>query len=601
MKNLGIFSLLLIMLLTACRDNIDDVTTTEDPYVPPIVNWTPETRAVDGSVTGFVVDRAGLPIADANVKMGNLTTTTDDYGHFFFNDVTLNARGTLVQVEKAGHYNGSRRFFAVEGQMNRVKIELISQSSTTGYLFDAAAGGTITTGTDVSITFPPNVIKKEDGTVYTGEVRVTADWMNPTERSTFDRMPGNLQGVNADGEEVVLGTYGMVAVELFGEAGEKLNIVDGNTATLSMPVPSELQANAPAEIPLWSYSEDHGIWVEESFATLSNGFYTGEVAHFSFWNCDYPYDLVEFTATIIDESGNPLNNYQVVISLAPTTGTGAGTGSGYTCPDGTITGLIPANEALVLEIYGVCGELLYTENIGPFSDDVDYGTIGIDASILIQRTITGELVDCDGATIQNGLVTFAFDNTIIYEYVGNEPFSATFGTCNTSSDLEMIGIDLDELLQSDPATISNTSQDVGQVSVCDVQLQNFISITVDDGTDVNTYIYAPSNLYADSLVTGGTGTALSYYDNSGGGNIYISVAGNTVGDYSNAHFIEVVEDPSNDLSLSQGQVSFDYFTFDEYGNFGESVTGTFGGDMINYGVQGPVNVTVTGTFNIIRQ
>lgn len=591
MKKLGILCLLFIIALSACRDNKDDVTTTEVPYVPPIINWTPTTALVNGSVTGFVTNEAGEPVANASVKVGTLTTTTDDYGHFFITDKSLNAKGTVVLVEKAGYFNGSRRFSAVENETNRVKIEMISKSF--DYNFNAADGGTVQTADGASIVFPPNVIKKNDGTIYTGEVKVAAKWLDPSNVQTLDRMPGNLQGVDREAKEVALGTYGMMAVELESDAGEALNISEGNTATLSMPIPASLQGNAPSEIPLWSYNEEHGVWVEEEFAaTLSNGVYVGEVSHFSFWNCDYPYPLIELTANLENQNGDPLSNYRVVITL------GIFTGSGYTCPDGSLTALVPADEDLVMEVYSICGDVLYSQNIGPFADDTSLGTITISNSSVYQTTIAGDLVDCFNAPVQNGVIIVEFDGRTVYEYVTGGTFDMSFTTCSNSADVTLIGTDIDALVQSDPLTFAaNGTYNGVQVSACGVQLQNYISISVDGATPAT--IYNPSYAYPDSTATGLNATSFNHYLNNAA-YIYFTVDGMTAGDYSGSNSIFSFSDFTNGWDFGQGQ-SFDNFNISQYGAVGEEIIGTFGGTLTNYAVQPPATVTVTGSFNIIRQ
>ena len=600
MKKIGIFCLLFMIALSACRDNIDEVGTTEVPFEPPIVNWDPQTRPVDGSVTGFVVDEMGEPVVGAVAKMGNLSTSTDDFGHFFFNDVQLNALGTLVSIEKAGYFNGSRRFFAVADQTNRVKVELLAKAF--DYSFDAAAGGEVQTTDGASIVFSPNSIKKADGTIYTGNVRVAAKWLDPSALQTLDQMPGNLQGVDLEANEVALQTYGMVAVELESDAGEALNISEGNTATLSMPVPAGLQADAPSEIPLWSFSEEHGIWVEESVATLSGGVYTGEVSHFSFWNCDYPGDLVEFTAQIVNESGNGLGNYRVTISVNTATGN-VTAGSGYSCPDGSVAGMIPANLELTITVYGICGQVIYEAVIGPFSDDVDLGTLGVGAGALNQTQVAGELRDCNNDLVQNGLIIFEFDGRRVFEYVTNGAFDVSIGTCDNTSDLAVTGVNLDDLEQSDPLMVTaNMVHDVGAISVCGVQLQNFIWLNVDDGTSVTSVVYTPAAATADSTLTG-FGTSFYFYDNNTGGgtNIFFLALGDIAGDYSGSsgNMVEIISDQDNNLSFQSG--SFDSFIISEYGAFGEPIIGTFEWSTTNYGVQPPAPVTVTGNFNIIRQ
>ncbi len=599
MKKLGIFCLLFILALSSCRDNIDNVDTTEEPYVPPIINYNPQSLAVNGSITGFVADEAGEPIANADVKVGSLTAVTDDFGHFFFTDITLDAKGTIVSVKKAGYFTGSRRFYAAENKVHRVKIEMLPKSTTGS--FDAASGGVVTTQEDASVTFPPNSIKKADGTIYSGTVNVAAKWLDPSSPRTLDQMPGNLQGVNSEVEEVVLGTYGMIAVELESDAGEALNISEGNTATLSMPVPASMQADAPSEIPLWSFNEQYGIWVEEGKATLQNGTYIGEVSHFSFWNVDVPYPLITFEAVIEDDNGNPLSNYLVTISI--NTAVGVFTGTGYTGQDGSIAGLIPANEDLVLEIVDICGAVIYSQNIGPFADDVDLGTIEVDPSTMNLTTITGELLDCNGASVAEGVVMIQFSGQTVYEYVQGAPFEVTFSTCSSTTAVDVIGVDLSDLKQSDPVSAgTNGSFDVGEITVCDQQLENYILITVDDGTNATTVIYSPAQVFQDSTVVGGMGTSFVYLDNNnpaGAYSIFFQVEGVAAGNYDGSNYIEVFSDFTNNWAFGQGE-NFDTFTIDEYGDVGEPIIGSFEGTLTNWAVQPAVQVDVTGQFNIIR-
>lgn len=589
-----------MIALSSCRKNVDDVNKTEEPFEPPIINWTPESRIVDGSVTGFVMDSALEPIANAVVKMGNLTTATDDYGHFFFNDVEMNAAGTLVTIEKQGYFNGSRRFFAIENKMNRVKIEMLAKSF--DYNFNAADGGTVQTTDGASIVFPANSIKKADGTIYTGEVKVAAKWLDPSNVRTFDQMPGNLQGVDREIEEVALSTYGMMAVELESDAGEALNISDGNTATLSMPVPNSLQGNAPSEIPLWSYNEEHGIWVEEEYkATLTNGEYVGEVSHFSFWNCDYPFPLIELSGVLHDNNGNPLSNYQVGVTLNL-----AGTGYAFTSPDGSFSGKVPADEDLVLEVYGNCYQLIHSQNIGPFSDTHDLGVVTVDVSGLSQTFVSGELV-CNGTPISNGVVIFEFDGYTVYEYITGSAFNVTVNTCPSSTDVVFTGVDLDALEQSDPVTIAaNQTHSLGQVSVCEMTAQNTVTITVDDGNGPVKKDYVPCSMYIDSTSTG-IGTYFTHENFSNPADtIYLSFSmdGITGGNYDNDNGINAIIDDTHQWAFGDwfgAQETFSSFNVSSYGAVGEPIIGTFGGTLTNYGVQPATTVTVTGSFNIIRQ
>ncbi|MBK8566206.1 MAG: hypothetical protein IPN76_23405 [Saprospiraceae bacterium] len=410
----------LLVAVFACRKDVDEVTTEETNYVPPILEkWEQPVAPVTGTLIVFVGNEAGGPVPNAKVKLGNLTLSTDQYGHAFFRDANMNAEGTFIKVENSAYFTGSRRFFPVDGAETRVKVELIAKQFDQS--FASQLGGVVEVPGGASITFPENSIRKANGSPYNGMVKVAARWLDPTNPRTLDRMPGNLQGINSVGEEVVLATYGMVVAELQDEDGNPLNILEGKTASIRMPVPASQLANAPGEIPLWSYYEEYGVWAEEGKATLQNGVYVGEVSHFSFWNCDYPYPLVNFTATFVDENGDPLVNYWV--TLTPSNGWA---GSGITDNNGTTSGKVPKDEAFTLEVLDQCGDVLYTLSVGPFTDDADLGNVVVPNSMLNSTTLSGQLVDCNAQPVLNGIAIIQSGNQTFYEYTTTGSFDMTF-------------------------------------------------------------------------------------------------------------------------------------------------------------------------------
>ena len=126
-------------------------------------------------------------------------------------------------------------------------------------------------------------------------------------------MPGNLTGLTTNNEQKLLQTYGMIAVELEGGAGEKLNLAAGKIATISMPIPASMVASAPATIPLWYFNDTTGVWIEQGTATKQGSNYLGTVSHFSFWNCDVPSNFVNLKMTLNNQSQQPLVAHKVVL------------------------------------------------------------------------------------------------------------------------------------------------------------------------------------------------------------------------------------------------------------------------------------------------
>ncbi len=477
MKKIGIFSLLLLLVFSACRKDIDEVTVTEEmPEIGPEY----ENRVIDVNASAFVsiIDENEAPVEAAEVFINGTTYQSNQYGHVLVPQQVLNAWGTLLQVRKDGFYNGSRRFFPTENSESKVVVQLIRQDAVAN--FDASEGEKVLVNGGAFIEFFPNTIQTAAGASYQGRVYVAAHWLNPTDPATLNQMPGSLQGLEAQNlDEVALATYGMLVVELSGDAGEALNIADGAEAIIEMPVPNSLLADAPTTIPLWSYNEELGLWVEESSATLEGDRYIGKVSHFSFWNCDVPFDLVNFELTLTDPNGMPIVNAWVVIENS-----NAASGSGWTNDEGIVSGKIPANEQLQLKVYGACDTEIVNQDIGPFSTDATLNITADDGTVETYN-LSGALKDCDNEDIENGLFLIEYGGKSFYHYISAGDFQIPFTFCSGNQEITYRAIDLDDLVESSPETIQlNDNLDLGDIAVCSQTLENYLTVTMDGLTAI---------------------------------------------------------------------------------------------------------------------
>ena len=175
-----------------------------------------------------------------------------------------------MTAEKAGFIHASRAVVPSSGT-NKVRIMMLPET-----IAGSTASGTqetIALANGASVALEGDYIKA-DGTNYTGNVNVIMHHLDPVDENMQDQMPGMLYAANAQNEEVMLQTFGMLAVELRGSGGEDLNIAEGSSAEIRMPLDASLLNDAPATIPLWYFDEVNGYWIEDGQATLVCLLYT---------------------------------------------------------------------------------------------------------------------------------------------------------------------------------------------------------------------------------------------------------------------------------------------------------------------------------------
>jgi hypothetical protein len=210
----------------------------------------------------------------------------------------------LVVAQKSGYFKALRSFSATSGT-NQVTIKLIKKTLTGSV--SATAGGDVVTSNGTKVTLPANgIVVASTSAAYTGTVNAYVSYIDPTASDIDQTIPGSYMANDKDGKRVMLTSFGMMAVELEGASGEKLQIKSGSKATLNMPIPSSVQGSAPSSIALWSIDEATGLWKEEGTATKTGSSYIGEVAHFSFWNTDVSVPSVNLQMTLKDAAGQPL-------------------------------------------------------------------------------------------------------------------------------------------------------------------------------------------------------------------------------------------------------------------------------------------------------
>ncbi|HSF88628.1 MAG TPA: carboxypeptidase-like regulatory domain-containing protein [Saprospiraceae bacterium] len=598
MKNKFLLSLLLVSLF-ACRDNIDEQIETKTYFNPPVINlddFYQEVIPVSASLAGVVIDENGMPVSDADITLDDESTTSDEKGRFVFRNIAMNKAGTFVLIEKDGYFNGSSRFFPRASSMNYVTIKLLDKTPIG--TFSAEAGATVQSSEGISITFPAQSIITAAGAPYTGNVNVAARWLNPTAQDLGQIMPGDLQGVNRFNEEVALSSFGMMAVELTDNAGNELNIGQGRKAELTFPVPAELLANAPNEIPLWYFNETYGLWQEEGIATLQGGYYIGEVNHFSFWNCDIQLSLVTLEGQVETTSGIPISNAYVSVEIV---GSGSARG-GWTDDEGYFGGKVPSGEELAISISSNYGCEIFSTTIGPLTADHDMGVLSLVGPELIE--ISGSLLDCDNEPLYDGWVEVTLDGHKFWSAQdgSSNEFLIVAADCNNSSTFDLVATDLGALEQSDVQTFNvSPAVDVEEIVACGNVLTDYFKITV-GGTETITLIQGSA---VDSIGSGEfllSGTIPPGTDNY----FYLFFNQTSIGTYDesilNGMFGRLTTNTYGILNLQcWGVCGIDEITFTEISAEGEPgrIKGTFSGTILfTSSLGGEISLSTVGDFDL---
>jgi hypothetical protein len=317
---------------------------------------------------------------------------------------------------------------------------------------------------------------------YSGEVKVFSTWLDPTAEDLYLRMPGDLRAVDLDNQGVLLRTFGMIGVELEGENGEALNLADGKTATIELPVPNSLLADAPATIPLWHFDEVAGLWIEEGEATLQDGKYVGQVGHFSFWNCDVSNSFIYLSGSIQQGEGDLVGSILIEITSA-----NYGSTFGFTNADGSFGGFVPNDELLTIRLSiweGCTDNFFLSQTIGPFSDDATLPAFpSPPQGSEIVSTIKGRLT-CDGVPISTGQVNLQIVNgrTHILYLDGSGDFSKTVITCEPGNTIcTVTGYGTSIFQQSETAAFefqAGATLETGDTDVCPDLNEGSVAFTI---------------------------------------------------------------------------------------------------------------------------
>lgn len=550
MKFYKLLPLLFLLVISACRE--DSTNTAEiDVSYPGVVD------IYTIGIQGRILDVAGEPISNAEVSISDQSVFSNENGVYKFDNV-LAPDGVHIKAQVEGFFTGGATIIASSNQVYHRDINLIpyqdfvevSSNDDIDFVLDEGARIRIEGGS----------IANSDGSVYAGDLTVNVSWLDPLSPRLFELMPGSLRALQ-EGELRSLLSYGMLAVDMVAPNGDALNLVDGATATLNYPIPQAILAEAPETIDLWYFEESDGYWVHEGTATKVGNEYVAEVSHFSWWNCDVPFDFGFLCIELTDIRGVAIPD--VLLELETSN---LGVATGLFAEDGVFCGLIPLNENIDMQIITQCGTVLYQDVIGPFTSTDNTQEIQLpEGNSFLQLNVSGQVTDCDGNAVTNGYISINTPFSAQVDFLDeNGAYDLTVTTCpDQVFETTVTAYNLDALTQ-ESSDFEMSDEDV----VVDLQPCNETFTSNAVWTDADGAQIAVEN--CNALLTPAETMIRAFADDESVG-LIIGFKGNSEGTFEG----NIIQTGTNIVSNVNGADNLVTITISEYGEVGGYVVGSF--------------------------
>ncbi len=267
--------------------------------------------AATGQISGQVLSAIDAnPVAGARITASGRAATSDAEGRFTLVGLAP-SDSVVLRLQSDGNLDGVLPLAVVANQTTTITHRFVAAGNL--QTFNAAAPVSLTLpNSKAGVDLPANGLVIDGKTTQaTGTLSARLSVIDPARNPTA--MPGNYTTNTGR----VIESFGAINVDLRDEAGNKLNLKPGATATLRIPYASR-STSPPTSVPLFYLDEGTGQWVQEGQATLKStaagNYYEGTVSHFSTWNADQVMDTISVHGCVADSTGKPIPSATVVSS-----------------------------------------------------------------------------------------------------------------------------------------------------------------------------------------------------------------------------------------------------------------------------------------------
>jgi hypothetical protein len=247
--------------------------------------------------TGTVVDAdTGAPISGADVTVNGKSSSSDARGAFAA-IVDVDVR-YVVTVRKPEYALLSKVTYSPAAEL-RMPLQRVFPET-----FTIADGGQLTpkegknTRRPVGVLIPPNSLADKNGNPVGAGQGKAYMWGYPPDTP----IPGDMSGV-FEKRPARLETLGAMDVQLTDLAGQPLQVRSGGHVELVMSAAGN--PNPPANVPLFTFDETKGLWVQDGEWKLQGTEYHAIVTHLSAFNADLAFGTTGCIEYHLDVENTP--------------------------------------------------------------------------------------------------------------------------------------------------------------------------------------------------------------------------------------------------------------------------------------------------------
>jgi len=569
------------LVLNSCSKDEND-----EYAIPGVTN----SIQVKATISGRVLDEAGSGLQGVSVSAYGIISATDVNGIFLIQG-NVDKNRCVLEFNKPGYMKRLHAIIPSSSNVNYVNITM--QDEPSAQSFQSANGGSVTLDHGGSVTFPANSLVIEGtSNSYNGLVTIYSKHISPDNSNFSMLIPGgDLSAVDVNGDDVSLYSYGMASVTITGFGGENLQIASGMQATVTFPIAGSQTTTAPTSIPLWYLDETDALWKEEGLATRVGNNYVGIVSHFTWWNCDIAIAQTSVIGRAVDCEGNPLANVIVTVN---------GQFTVTTNDDGYYSNSVPRGMALTFQVLtqGCIVSPSQLENVSPLPYGQNF-TVP-DLVVPCGARITGQLTNCDGENT-SGWIYLKANNAVIYhQFVSNGSFNIMAMPnsnqaihASSESGFNLINLTTPGVQQILP---------LGELHLCN---QISTSFTIDGFGYTNTFVHLDvEDLNQANYASFYTVCLVGGISNVGDCQIRLNFQGNGPTTIDVTEHIGFLYLGLNGINFESTRNSTNHLTYTitEYGAVGDSIKGTFQGDVeaMNGPQTGQIATITNGKFAFIR-